>query len=422
MERNAEYLSAKALVQKLVNHGYISYFAGGCVRDHLLGLPTQDIDIATNASPSTIKSLFKKTILVGEQFGVVIVQQDSFHFEVTTFRQDLDYKDGRHPEKVVFLTDKEDASRRDFTINGLFYNPLTEEIIDHVGGRKDLELKIIRTIGSPEKRFQEDKLRMMRAVRFAARFDFPIDPQTHRAIQNKAKDIHQVSKERIRDELCKMFTGNNRGTALQLLNETGLLNEILPETLTASPLFSTNVPKNENSSVLFVTRKLLDQLPDKPSNALAIASILHTIPPPKVDHLCKKWLLPKKETRLISHYVSTQMCFTDAMLWRQGPLKKKLQSPSILEELIYFKALCQTYNLRKELENHTFCLTKLDLYSHEELHPSLFVTGKQLVAWGYEQSPLFSTIIKKLEILQLENHITTLQEAKNYVEKHFPNH
>lgn len=221
---------AKAIVAKLSEEGYIAYFAGGWVRDYLLGHPSNEIDIATSASPEKIQMLFPKTVPVGIAFGVIIVVLEGECFEVTTFRKDGPYLDGRHPEGINFSTPEHDAQRRDFTINGMFYDPLTEHIFDYVNGKEDLKRKIIRAIGDPEARFREDRLRMMRAVRFAARFGFEIEPKTKEAIYRYASNLlPSVSMERIFQEFVKMSQFPHFDEALLLLHEFGLLSTIFPK-------------------------------------------------------------------------------------------------------------------------------------------------------------------------------------------------
>jgi len=220
---------AISIIRKLRAHGYESYLAGGCVRDKVMNRTPKDFDIATSATPQQIALLFPNTIGVGASFGVMIIVGRSGQFEAATFRTDLGYSDGRHPDAVQFTSAREDALRRDFTLNGMFLDPIEDKIIDFVGGQTDIRAKIIRAIGDPLHRFSEDRLRMMRAVRFAARFDFAIEEKTHEAIRAQAPEISCVSAERIRDEMTKILTGPNAGRAVRCLRESGLLAKILPE-------------------------------------------------------------------------------------------------------------------------------------------------------------------------------------------------
>ncbi|MEW6042198.1 MAG: CCA tRNA nucleotidyltransferase, partial [Elusimicrobiota bacterium] len=220
---------ARKIIKKLLRAGFTAYLAGGCVRDRVMGIKSKDYDIATSAKPQDIMALFKRTLAVGAHFGVVIVLDMGEQFEVATFRKDGPYSDGRRPDSVTFADAKEDVLRRDFTINGLLYDTINEKIIDYVGGVKDIKKGVIKTIGQPLRRFSEDRLRLIRAVRFSARFNFKIHDQTYKAIEKIHSEILGVSAERIKDEITKIITGPNRGLAIELLKKTKLLKDILPE-------------------------------------------------------------------------------------------------------------------------------------------------------------------------------------------------
>src|SRR5437867_9999156 len=221
--------AARKVIARLRENGHIAYFAGGCVRDMVRGLTPKDYDIATDARPEAVQYLFARTFAVGAHFGVIIVLENGFQFEVATFRSDDAYIDGRHPSSVHFSSPKEDAQRRDFTINGMFYDPVAEEVIDFVGGHGDIDAKLVRAIGDPAQRFAEDRLRMLRAVRFATVLDYQIDPKTWDALIANAASIHEISAERIRDELVRIFLSPNRGLGWDLLDASGLMRAILPE-------------------------------------------------------------------------------------------------------------------------------------------------------------------------------------------------
>jgi poly(A) polymerase len=222
-------LAATKLVRRLRESGFLAYFAGGCVRDALLGKPPKDIDIATEAEPDDVQRLFARTVAVGVKFGVVRVLESGFEFEVATFRSDGVYLDGRRPESVTFSSPEQDAKRRDFTINGMFYDPLTDQVVDFVGGKSDLEQRLVCAIGNPNERFAEDHLRLLRAVRFAAALEFEIEPATWQAVTQNAQQIKTVSQERIRDELVKIMADPHRVRGLDLLDSSGLLAHILLE-------------------------------------------------------------------------------------------------------------------------------------------------------------------------------------------------
>jgi poly(A) polymerase len=270
--------AARSVLRRLRSSGFDAYFAGGYVRDRLLGIASGEIDIATSAPPDRIEALFPKTVAVGRAFGVILVLEGDFKFEVATFRSDGRYQDGRHPENVVFSSPEEDAKRRDFTINGMFFDPDTDKVIDFVGGKADLDRKVLRAIGDPRQRFTEDRLRLLRAVRLAARLKFAIDPATDRALREMAPAIVQVSGERIRDELAKMLVHPSRSAALESLRETGLLLHILPEAAVME-----GVPQppeyHPEGDVWTHTKLALDTLKD-PTFELALAVLLHDIGKP----------------------------------------------------------------------------------------------------------------------------------------------
>src|SRR6266478_3257080 len=255
------------IVKRLREAGHVAYFNGGCVRDMVRGVEPHDIDIATSATPEQVQALFTKTVPVGAAFGVVLVLEGEHQFEVATFRSDDAYVDGRRPSAVHFGSPEEDARRRDFTINGLFYDPIADQIIDFVGGRADIERKLVRTIGDPHQRFTEDKLRLLRCVRFAANLGYEIEPATFDAVKEMAAEIQVVSAERIRDELVKILTRPNAGRGLELLDASGLLPEILPE-IAAMKGVEQPAEFHPEGDVWTHTLMMLDGL-DHPSPALA---------------------------------------------------------------------------------------------------------------------------------------------------------
>ena len=270
---------AKEIVRRLQQAGFAAFWVGGCVRDFLLGREPQDFDIATDAKPEQVEKLFRKTIPVGKKFGVIIVVEGGHQFQVATFRAEADYQDGRRPEKIVFANAEADASRRDFTVNGLFYDPLTKKIHDWVGGEKDLRAKIIRTIGEPEERFGEDHLRMLRAVRFAAQLDFEIEPKTFAAVQKLAPKIKIISAERVRDELIKLFRPPHAARGLVLLRDSGLLEHILPE-LAATIGCEQSPDFHPEGSVFNHICLMLEKMPADADGSLPWAVLLHDIAKP----------------------------------------------------------------------------------------------------------------------------------------------
>src|ERR1700733_320385 len=253
--------TAAKIVQQLQAAGFAAFWVGGCVRDFLLGRKPQDFDIVTDARPEQIEKLFKRTIAVGRKFGVMVVVESGHQFQVATFRAEADYKDGRRPEKIIFANAEADALRRDFTVNGLFYDPISKKLHDWVGGEKDLRAKIIRTIGPPEKRFAEDHLRLLRAVRFAAQLNFEIEPKTFAAVKSLAPKIKLISAERIRDELLKLFRPPHAARGLVLLRESGLLEQVLPE-LSATISCEQSPDFHPEGTVFEHIKLMLEKLPE----------------------------------------------------------------------------------------------------------------------------------------------------------------
>src|SRR5438045_7923215 len=266
--------TAHKVAVRLREQGYIAYFAGGCVRDMVRGLTPKDYDIATDARPETVQALFPRTYAVGAHFGVIIVVEDDFQFEVATFRSDDAYVDGRHPSAVHFSSPEEDAERRDFTINGMFYDPVAERVIDFVGGRADIEAKLVRAIGDPAQRFAEDRLRMLRTVRFATVLDYKIDQQTWEALTANAAAIGEISAERIRDELVKIFLSPNRVRGWDLLDQSGLLRTILPE-LDAMKGCLQPEQFHPEGDVFVHTRLMLELLPENVPVPLVLSVLFH---------------------------------------------------------------------------------------------------------------------------------------------------
>src|SRR5258708_2446348 len=276
--------TAREVAQRLRAHGLIAYFAGGCVRDMVRGLPAKDFDVATDATPDIVQKIFSHTYAVGAHFGVVVVVENGFNFEVATFRSDGAYLDHRHPVDVRFSSPEEDAKRRDFTINGMFFDPQNNEVIDFVGGRADLEAKLVRAIGDPAARFAEDRLRMLRAVRFATVLDYKIDNRTWDALVANAASINEISAERIREELVRIFLSANRVRGWDLLDESGLLRTILPE-LDAMKGCLQAEQFHLEGDVFQHTRLMLDLLPEKVSVPLVLSVLFHDVAKPVTAHV-----------------------------------------------------------------------------------------------------------------------------------------
>lgn len=442
------------IVKALRSAGFRAYWAGGCVRDLVMGHEPQDYDVATDARPEQVMKLFPKTIPVGVSFGVVKVLLGNDEFEVATFRSDGRYLDGRHPVEVHFSGEKEDAQRRDFTLNGMFYDPVKEQVIDHVGGQRDIKAGIIRTIGSPLDRFTEDKLRLMRAVRFSARFGYTIEPQTEMAIRDLAPQITQVSAERIRDETEKMLTGPNPAGSIRLLHQTGLLKVILPE---VAAMEGVEQPQefHPEGDVLTHTLLMLDQMTQPVSGSpslsfeLTLGVLLHdvgkppTFTPPKTDRdlpdrqagrirfdnhcevgaemteaIGQRLRLSNKQLEVVIGLVRDHLKFKDVKQMRESTLKRFLRQPYFAEHLELHRLDCLASH--GDLTNWQFCREKLVELPPEVIRPARLLTGDDLIQLGYSPGSLFAEILTAVEDAQLEGRITTREEAIALVEKQFP--
>lgn len=404
---------------------------GGCVRDLLLKKTPKDFDIATNAIPKVVARLFKKTVPVGAQFGVMIVVEDGVPFEVATFRADKGYQDGRRPTSVRFTDAREDAIRRDFTVNGLFYDPLTQKVMDWVDGQKDLKKKVIRAIGDPARRFKEDKLRMLRAVRFASVLGFKIDPKTFSAVKKSAAEIKTVSYERVRDELIKMFTGPTPGLALTLLDKSGLLKEVLPE---VEKMKGVQQPKafHPEGDVFVHTRLLMQQLKN-PSAMLAFGCLLHDVGKPDTfrradrirfnghdrvgaaitDKILTRLRFPNDLKADVIACVDGHMRFKDVRQMRESTLKKFLQRPTFETELEQHRIDCLASH--GDLKNWRFLKKVVKSLTKEEIKPLSLLGGHDILKLGHKEGPVIGKILKALEEQQLERKIQTKEEALAWV-------
>ncbi len=437
------YKKAEKIVQTLQQKGYKAFFVGGCVRDAIMGTHPHEFDIATSAKPEEIKNFFPKTIPVGESFGVILVLMNGQKYEVATFRKEKDYKDGRRPSEVLYTNDeKEDVERRDFTINGLLYDPVKKELLDYVNGLRDIKKKIIRTIGDPFKRFEEDKLRMIRAVRFSARFDFPIEEKTFDAISTLAHKITEVSMERIRDELIKIITQKNPGKGLKLLKKTGLLKYILPEVaqmegVAQPPEFHPEGDVFEHTCL--VLDKLYEITNGNYSSELAIGALLHDVgKPPTYEEkdrirfnghdrigakmardICKRLKFSKKQTERITQLVREHLKFKDVFHMRESTLRKFISIPYFEEHLTMHLADCLASHGMTDA--YDFIKRKIKEYEEQdkEIKPKPLINGYDLIALGYKPGPLFSKILKSVEEQQLEGTIKTKEEALKYVLDNF---
>jgi poly(A) polymerase len=438
---------ATEIVRTLRDRGHQAYFAGGCVRDLLLSREPADYDVATDATPREVMQIFPQTYAVGEQFGVVLVPESSgttTAVEVATFRSDVGYSDGRHPDEVRFTKDpREDVQRRDFTINGMMLDPLivdetTTEVLDFVGGRDDLKAGIIRAIGDPERRFAEDKLRMLRAVRFAARFDSQIDPATTAAIQKLAPKIDQVSCERIREELTKMLTEGRARRAFELLDTTGLLREVLPEIAAMKGV--EQPPQYHPEGDVFVhTLLLLEKLPAGASKTLAWGALLHDVGKPPTFRIApdrirfdghvevgvkmaaeilRRLRFSNYESDQILALVDNHMRFGDVQRMKQSTLKKFLRLPAFEEHLELHRMDCLSSH--GQLDSYEYSREQMCSMPPEAIRPKPLVTGGDLIAAGYAPGPRFKEILSVIEDAQLEGRLSTPDAAMEYVRREYP--
>ena len=460
---------AISIVKTLREAGHQAYLVGGCVRDILLGRQPADYDVTTEATPEEVMRLFPQTYAVGAQFGVVLVPEKSAPaasgrqealqasslgstvefftapahartnvVEVATFRSDVGYSDGRHPDQVRYTTNpREDVERRDFTVNGLLLDPVTNEVLDFVGGRRDLDAHIIRTIGEPRLRFAEDKLRMLRAVRFAARFDYQIEPETFRAIQKLSQQIHQVSRERVRDELTKMLTEGQARRAFLLLDATGLLHEVLPE---ISAMKGVEQPPqfHPEGDVFVHTLLLLDRLLQPCPATLAWGALLHDVGKPPTfrvaadrirfdghvevgvkmaEQICRRLRFSNHDTEQILALVANHMRFADVQRMKESTLKKFIRMPRFEEHLELHRLDCQSSH--GDLTSYNFTREKMAAFPPEAVRPPALITGHDLIAAGYTPGPQFKEILGAVEDGQLEGRLASREEALEFVRGQF---
>ena len=425
------YPVAASIVQKLREHGFVAYFAGGCVRDALQEIGPKDIDIATSARPDQVQELFQRTISVGIQFGVVRVLAADMEFEVATFRSDGVYLNGRHPSEIRFATPEEDALRRDFTINGMFYDPANDRVIDYVNGRDDLSSKLIRAIGQPSARFGEDRLRMLRAIRFASTLAFEIESGTWSAIRTDAQQIAIVSPERIRDELLKILVNPQRLRGFDLLDKSGLLRVILPE---IEALKGCEQPEqfHPEGDVFVHTRLMLGLLSPNASESQVLAVLLHDIgkPPTRTfdpvdqrirfnghdragaemaEEVMTRLRFPRHEVDLVVDVVRNHMIFKDVRQMRPAKLRRFMARPHFGIELELHRVDCA--GSHGDLGNYQFLVNKASEFSREPLIPARLVRGDDLISLGLEPGPRIGELLEAVQTAQLEGEIKTREEA-----------
>jgi len=432
---------ANSICDTLRLNGYQALLVGGCVRDLLLGREPADYDVTTDATPEQVVRLFPESVAVGAQFGVILIPLDGLKVEVATFRSDVGYSDGRHPDSVVYSkTPQEDVQRRDITINGLLMRHDSGEVLDFVGGQADLNAKVIRAIGEPSRRFTEDKLRMMRAVRFAARFGFEIEAETFRAIRRHVAEIHQVSPERLREELTKLLTEGAARQAFELLDETWLLQQVLPE-IGAMKGVEQPPQFHPEGDVWIHTRLMLEGLPADASPTLAWGVLLHDVGKPPTfqsvsetgdrirfnnhvevgvrmaEAICRRLRFSNEDTEQILALVDNHMKFGAVEEMRASTLKKFVRLPHFEEHLALHRLDCLSSHRR--LDSYEFVRRFLEVTPPEQVRPERLLTGDDLQAMGFRPGPLFSRILRALEDSQLEGQVRTREEAKEYVMERF---
>ncbi len=432
---------ANAICEMLERHKYQALLVGGCVRDLLLGREPADYDVATDATPVEVAGLFPESVAVGAQFGVILIPKDGLKVEIATFRSDVGYSDGRHPDRVVYSkTPQEDVERRDFTINGLLMRHDTGEVLDFVGGQKDLHARLVRAIGDPDCRFAEDKLRMMRAVRFAARFGFEVEEATFRSVCRHASEIRQVSPERLREELTKMLTEGAARRAFELLEETGLLGQVLPE-IAAMKGVEQPPEFHPEGDVWIHTCLMLEKLEKGASATLAWGVLLHDVGKPPTfqsaaetgdrirfnhhvevgvrmaEEICTRLRFSNQEMEQMAALVANHMRFGHVGSMRKATLKRFVRLPKFDEHLELHRLDCLSSH--GHLDAYEFARRFLDETPPEQVRPRRLLTGDDLLAMGYRPGPQFAQILKGLEDAQLEGQVRTEEEAREYVLRNF---
>ena len=433
MERNKA--AAIDIIGKLQEKGHIAYLAGGCVRDMLRGETPKDYDIATSALPEEITSIFTKTREVGVHFGVVIVIVNNQAFDVATFRNDGSYKDGRHPEEVTFSTPQDDTARRDFTVNGIFFDPISEKYIDFVEGKSDIDKKVIRAIGEPNLRFQEDHLRLLRAIRFAARFDYEIEAETWNSIKSNASGISKISKERIRDELTKILLNENRVLGFDLLVESGLMEHIIPQILQLKGC--EQPPQFHPEGDVFVhTRLMLSLLKDAPSIELVLSVLLHDIGKPATysfdeeadrirfnghdklgaemsEQILRDLKFSNSIIEDVVQMVANHMTFKDVQKMRQSKLKRFMSRSTFNDEIELHRVDC--LGSWGGLDNYDFLNKKMVEFANEPIIPQPLLTGKDLIELGWSPGPDLGQTLNSVQDMQLEGKLNSKDEALDWV-------
>jgi poly(A) polymerase len=440
--------AATEIVRILRQSGHQAYLVGGCVRDLVLGREPADYDVASDATPEQVMGIFPRSYAVGAQFGVVLVPADSVAsttaakpavIEVATFRSDIGYSDGRHPDQVRYTSSpRQDVQRRDFTINGLLYDPLADQVLDYVGGLADIRRGVVQTIGEPEQRFREDKLRMLRAVRFAARFQYQIEPRTFAAVQELAPQIRQVSCERIRDELTKMLTEGRARRAFELLDASGLLAQVLPE---VSAMKGVEQPPqfHPEGDVWVHTLLLLEKLPRPCPKTLAWGALLHDVGKPPTfrvapdrirfdehvsvgvrmaEEICRRLRFSNDDTAQIATLVANHMRFADALKMKESTLKRFMRLPRFPEHLELHRLDCLSSH--GDLTLYNFVKQRFESTPQDQVRPRPLLSGHDLIRAGYPPGPEFKQMLAAVEDGQLEGRLHSREQALEFVRRQFP--
>ncbi len=425
---------ALSIVRRLREAGFIALYAGGCVRDQLLGHTPHDYDIATDARPEQARNLFPHTYAVGAHFGVIVVHEGGHDFQVATFRSDLAYVDGRRPEGVTFSTPQLDAERRDFTMNGLFFDPIKNEILDYVDGQRDIAARIVRAIGGPVARFREDRLRLLRAVRFTAVLGFEIEHATWAAVKEHAADIHDVSAERIREELVKIFLHRSRVHGFDLLVESGLMHEVLPE-ITALKGCEQPPQFHPEGDVFVHTRAMLGLLPEQVSVPLVFSVLFHDIGKPgtfavdetgrirfnghdklgaeMTEAIMTRLRFSRAEIEATVMAVANHMVFKDVQGMRVAKLKRFMARPGFDDEMELHRVDCVSSH--GMVDNYDFVQRKREEFASEPLIPPPLISGEDLKKLGMKPGPKFKEILDAVSTRQLEGTLRTSEEALAWV-------
>ncbi len=430
--------TALDIVRRLRARGHVAYYAGGCVRDLLRGESPKDVDIATEARPEEVQKIFARTYAVGAHFGVIVVLEDDLQFEVATFRSDGAYLDGRRPAQVHFASAEEDAARRDFTINGMFFDPVGDKVIDFVGGRADLAARLIRAIGDPAQRFAEDRLRLLRAVRFATTLQFEIEPATWAALVSAAPLVKEISAERIREELVRIFLSPQRARGWDLLDTSGLMTAILPE---VEAMKGCEQPPqfHPEGDVFKHTRIMLKMLPENVSLPLVLSVLLHDIGKPRTatldeegrirfnghdrvgaemtEALLQRLRFSRAEIDATVEAVRQHMVFKDVPNMRVAKLKRFMARPTFHDELELHRVDCASSH--GMLDNYEFLVAKREEFANEPIIPPPLVRGDDLKALGLRPGPMFGEILEAVETRQLEGAFKDRDDALAWVKREF---